>query len=142
MSHLPIEAVEEEQAEDDNEDALSDGDPPDYTDVDASAARQLQDEAMRSAPLNGTRSDKRGKVVLAQEPEVVEKDFTSFFPKKHMRDAALGRNRRSTRSAAAWGHPVPEPPAHDFDLPEELRDAGTLRAHARRKRHDRRISKT
>jgi len=142
LAEAEAEAVEEEQAEDDNEDALSDGDPPDYTDVDASAARQLHDEAMRSAPLHGTRSDKRGKVVLAQEPEVVEKDFTSFFPKKHMRDAALGRNRRSTRSAAAWGHPVPEPPAHDFDLPEELRDAGTLRAHARRKRRDRRISKT
>jgi hypothetical protein len=133
---------EEEVDEEDNDDAISDGDPPDYSDVDASAARQLHEEAIaRSAPLS-KHPGKRAKVEpLLLGPRELQEDFISFFKKPHLREAALGKTRRSGRSAAAWGHPVPEISQADFDLPEEFRDEETLKIHARRKRRDRRMSK-
>lgn len=142
------EEVEEEEGEEEEEadGYASDGDPPDYSDVDASAARQLYEEAIaRSARLHTSkRPEKRGKhesIPFLAEP-VLEKDFKSFFAKPHLREAAIGRSRRSGRTVAAWGHPVPEVPTSDFDLPEEYRDEETLKAHARKKRRDRRVSKT
>jgi hypothetical protein len=138
------EVVEEEEEVEEDDGNISDGDPPDYSDVDASAARQLHDEAIaRSAPLYASRpSGRRAKVELIPPPMLyVERDFTSFFKKPHLREAALGKHRRSGRSAAAWGHPVPEMTENEFDLPEEFRDDDTLKAHARRKRASRRISK-
>jgi hypothetical protein len=140
-----IEAEEEDVVEEEEEGYASDGDPPDYSDVDASAARQLHEEAIaRSAPVRPSkRPEKRAKVeVLPPAVQELEKDFKSFFSKPHLREAALGRSRRSGRSSAAWGHPVPEPCTSDFDLPEEYRDEETLKAHARKKRRDRRVSKT
>lgn len=148
------EAAEEEEAEEEEEGDegdvgeeqegyISDGDPPDYSDVDASAARQLHEEAIaRSAPLT-KHPEKKAKVELIPPaiPEV-EKEFTSFFAKPYLRAAALGKHRRSGRSVAAWGHPVPDVTDVDFDLPEEYRDEDTLKAHARRKRRDRRVSKS
>ncbi|TVY49811.1 hypothetical protein LOCC1_G000448 [Lachnellula occidentalis] len=140
-----VEAAEEEVVEGvdeaDEDDAKSDGDPPDYSDVDASAARQLHDEAIaRSAPLAKRHAERMAKVEMIP-PIEYEKEFRSFFPKPHLRQAALGKHRRSGRSVSAWGHPVPEVPVEDFDLPEEYRDEETLKIHARRKRRDRRISK-
>ncbi|TVY42445.1 hypothetical protein LSUB1_G001727 [Lachnellula subtilissima] len=142
------EAAEEEEEvegvdEADEDDARSDGDPPDYSDVDASAARQLHDEAIaRSAPLARKHAERRPKVEMIPQSTIeYEKEFKSFFPKPHLRQAALGRHRRSGRSVSAWGHPVPEVPVEDFVLPEEYRDEETLKIHARRKRRDRRISK-
>ncbi|KAG0651499.1 hypothetical protein D0Z07_2018 [Hyphodiscus hymeniophilus] len=137
------EAKEVEEVEMDG--YASDGDPPDYSDVDASAARQLHEEAIaQSAPLRPSkRPEKRARVVLAvPEEHELEKDFKSFFSKPHLREAALGRGRRSGRISAAWGQPVPEVPTSDFDLPEEYRDEETLRAHARKRRRDRRVSKS
>jgi hypothetical protein len=138
------EVVEEEDEEEEQDGDVSDGDPPDYSDVDASAARQLHEEAIaRSAPL--TRHHGRRPKVLPPGPTVphqLEKDFTSFFAKPHLREAALGKTRRSGRTSAAWGHPVPDVPENDFDLPEEYRNEELLKAHARRKRRDRRVSKT
>lgn len=133
---------EEEQEAEEDEDAQSDGDPPDYSDVDASAARQLHEEAIaRSAPFTKRPSEKKAKVEMIPQKQEYEKEFTSFFPKPHLRQAALGKHRRSGRSVSAWGHPVPDPPMEDFNLPEEYRDEETLKIHARRKRRDRRVSK-
>jgi hypothetical protein len=135
--------AEEDEEEGDDEDSgnISDGDPPDYSDSDASAARQLHEEA-RSAPLHDTRSDKRANHRVGPEPSYqLEKDFTSFFSKKHLRDAAIAKNRRSTRSAVAWGHPVPDVPEADFDLPLDYRDEEIIKANARRRRRDRRVNK-
>jgi hypothetical protein len=136
-----IEDDEEDVEEDDGN--ISDGDPPDYSDVDASAARQLHDEAIaRSAPLQASRTANK-KVKLELIPGAghhMEKDFTSFFSKPHLRDQALGKTRRSARGVPAWGHPLPEVREVDFDLPAELRDEETLKAHARRKRRVRRGS--
>lgn len=133
------EALEADGRVDDN---ASDGDPPDYSDVDASAARQLREEAVaRSAPYSKA-SDKRHR--FSPVPQELEKDFVSFFKKPHLREAALGKHRRSGRSAAAWGHQVPEVPEAEFDLPsllDECNDPDYLKMHARRKRRDRRVSK-
>jgi hypothetical protein len=142
---------DEEEDEEEEEDAYlsnaSDADPPDYSDVDASAARQLQQEAISgAAPLHSSkRGEKRAKVELipatVPEPEP-EKEFRSFFSKPHLREAALGKHRRSGRSVAALGYPVPEVPQSDFDLPEEYRDADTMKARDRKKRREKRLSKS
>lgn len=142
------EEEEQEEGEDEDDDEqegnISDGDPPDYSDVDASAARQLHEEAIaRSAPL-ARQSEKKAKVepFLPSAVPEFEKEFTSFFAKPYLRQAALGKHRRSGRSAAAWGHPVPDVTEADFNLPEEYRDEETLKVHARRKRRQRRVSKS
>jgi len=134
---------EEEEEEVEQEGDVSDGDPPDYSDVDASAARQLHEEAIaRSAPLT-KHSEKKSKVEpIPPALPALDKEFTSFFAKPYLRAAALGKHRRSGRSVAAWGHPVPDVTDVDFDLPEEYRDEETLKVHARRKRRDRRVSKS
>lgn len=135
------EAQDEEEVEED-EGSVSDGDPPDYSDVDASAARQLHDEAIaRSAPARN--SERKAKVELIPPAELAsQREFKSFYKQPHLRAAALGKQRRSGRTAVAFGLPLPEVPEAEFDLPEEFRDEETLKVHARRKRRDRRISKT
>ena len=136
---------EEEQELDEDEGNISDGDPPDYSDVDASAARQLHEEAIaRSASTSKTGRGRPKAAPVPQPVEEVEKPFTSFFSKPYLREAALGKHRRSGRTVAAWGfgQPVPDVEDQDFDLPEEYRDEDTLKSQARRKRRDRRVSKT
>jgi hypothetical protein len=137
--------AEMEEAEDDDGEQ-SDGDPPDYSDVDHAAARQLHEEAIaRSAPLATSKAEKKAQVVPilipieVPEPEP-EKEFKSFYAKRHLREAALGK-RRSGRNASAWGQAVLEMEEADFHLPEEYRDKETLEANARRKRRNRRESK-
>jgi Something about silencing, SAS, complex subunit 4 len=119
----------------------SDGDPPDYSDVDHAAARQLHQEAIaRSAPSAVVKAtEKRIKI----EPRAttvadLEKEFKSFYSKPYLREAAIGKHRRSGRSVSAWGQPVPDVPQRDFDLPQEYRDKETLEANARRRRRDKR----
>jgi hypothetical protein len=144
MVEAEAEEVEEEEEVGTEEAAeyFSDGDPPDYSDVDASAARQLHEEAIaRSAAHLASRQERRTKVESTRPAHKLEKDFTSFFAKPYLREAALGKHRRSGRSVAAWGHPIPEVPQSDFNLPEEFRDEETLKTHARRKRRDRRVNK-
>ncbi|CZR65304.1 uncharacterized protein PAC_15204 [Phialocephala subalpina] len=118
------EAGEEKEIVEEDEGNVSDGDPPDYSDVDASAARQLHEEAIaRSTPaLKNGRGRPKAAAPIPQPVQEVEKPFTSFFSKPYLREAALGKHRRSGRSVAAWGHPVPEVDGQDFDLPEEYRD--------------------
>lgn len=136
--------MEEVDADEEDDGNVSDGDPPDYSDVDASAARQLHDEAIaRSAPLRPSKAIERRTKVDVMPPPVypMEKDFTSFFAKPHLRPTEVKKTRRSGRSTLAWGQPIPEITDVEFDLPEEFRDEETLKAHARRKRRDRRVSK-
>lgn len=138
-----IGAEDEDDDEDDKDSGnVSDGDPPDYSDVDASAARQLHEEAVaRSAPLAPAKRPKAKAEEAPPPVHVEEKEFTSFFSKPYLREAALHKHRRSGRSVSAWGQPVPEIGKEYFELPEEYRDEETLKDHARRKRRDRRISK-
>jgi hypothetical protein len=135
---------EMDEAGEQDEDNLgneSDGDPPDYSDVDHAAARQLHEEAIaRSAPHTTSR---KGRHKPEAEPPPVEEpeEFKSFYSKRHLREAAIGKNRRSGRTASAWGQPVPDVPQSDFELPEEYRDREVLESHARRRRRVRRLSR-
>ncbi|KAI1818196.1 hypothetical protein GGS20DRAFT_528935 [Poronia punctata] len=114
-------------------------DAPEYSDVDA-AARQLHMEAMERARYGTSSSPKRFRgeppPVLLREP--VPREFTSFFRKKHQRDAALNKSRRRGRTVLAWGQPVPDVDENDFELPASYLDEDTLRARERQKRRDRR----
>jgi len=111
----------------------SDGDPPDYLAIDAMAARQIQEEA---------RAHVKKPPQIKYVPPPLEKDFTSFFSKRHVRDAALNKHRRSGRGVAAFGQPIPEPQEQDFDLPEEYRDEETLKSRMRARRRARRVVKS
>ncbi|KAI6717011.1 hypothetical protein PZA11_004456 [Diplocarpon coronariae] len=113
--------------------------PPD--EIDASAARQLSEEAVaRSVPVRHLERRSRVESIPEGVPDV-EREFKSFYKTPQLREAALGKHRRSGRISIAWGEPVPEVPQVDFDLPEEYRDEETLKTHARRKRRDRRVGK-
>jgi hypothetical protein len=132
-----------EAAQEGDEGEESDGDPPDYSDVDHAAAMQLHEEAIaRSAPHTPKRrAEKKTKVEFEELPvDKVEKEFKSFYKKAHLRQAALGKQRKSSRSLSAWGCPVPDVPEMDFDLPDELKAEAAKETTARRKRRDRRES--
>ncbi len=120
------------------DDLASEGDPPEHSDVDA-AARQLHDEAMERARYATATSPRRTR---GEHPptilDLAPPEFTSFFRKRHQRDAALNKGRRRGRTVLAWGHPVPEMSEYDFELPDFCLDEDTLRAHERQKRRDRR----
>ncbi|KUI70351.1 hypothetical protein VM1G_05831 [Cytospora mali] len=134
-----VSADEEEAEEDDEEAEESDGDPPDMSDVDASAAKQLHEEAMARSRLAAKSVRRRPVAVLLPPPP--QPEFTSFFKKSWQRDAALNKSRRRGRTVLAWGQPIPEPEEHDFSLPEEFRDEDMLKARARRMRSLRRGSR-
>jgi hypothetical protein len=153
---------EEEEGGDDNdadmndEDGEADGEPPDDSDVDALIAKQLREEALAAAKKKSTsragrgrgRERGRGRMVPRgrssppppPEPAVPEatKEFTSFFAKRYQREAALNTSRRRGRKVMAWGHAVPDLDEADFELPGDLLNDDTLKAHARRKRRDKR----
>lgn len=151
------------------------------SDVDASIAKQLHEEALaraqvaaEAAAVDGAASEPtkassetkqpakrlRGKAAAAKptaastsktsaarkpaEPVATKppKEFTSFFKKKHERDAALSRGRRSGRKILAWGLPLPDMPEADFDLPDEFKDfEGANKGMARKKRRDKRATR-
>lgn len=103
-----------------------------------SPAKQLLQEARASAKIAAAKRKARKQASPTPQPP---KQFTSFFSKKHERDGALHRQRRAGRKILAWGHPLPDIPELDFDLPEEYRDDDTMVSRARKKRRDKRQSK-
>ncbi len=147
------EASEDEEEEDNNRSALPppkgtvsfNGDPPDYNDVDASAARQLHQEAILATqlPLNRKRT-----LTLSQPSPVSKrsttiptavKPFTSFYSKPYLRAAAINKHRRG-RSKTAFGQPLVEPAERDFVLPDEVFSDEAVRESERRRRRWRRDS--
>ncbi|KAK8104256.1 uncharacterized protein PG998_011289 [Apiospora kogelbergensis] len=121
-------------------DSASDGDPPDHSDVDASIAKQLHEEAIARAKytaMAGARKSRADLLPHAPEFYVPPREFTSFFSKRHEREASLRKSRRG-RTVMAWGHPIPEVEDDDFDLSEEYRDEDYMKSRARRKRRDKR----
>ncbi|KAF1959056.1 hypothetical protein CC80DRAFT_318908 [Byssothecium circinans] len=65
--------------------------------------------------------------------------FQSFYSKPHLRAAALGKHRHG-RNASAFGQPIPEWEAHDFELPEDFVTPEFLRDNARKRRRRKRES--
>lgn len=67
-----------------------------------------------------------------------EPPITSFYAKRHLRDAALSKTRHG-RNVTAFGHPLPEmPEEREFELPGDLLTEEALRASARERRRRRR----
>lgn len=118
----------------------SDGDPPDYSDVDHAAAMQLHDEAVkRSAPHQVGR--KRQRVGFVEPPPQPEKEITSFFAKPHLREAALSKRRRSGRGGVlAFGQPIPDGAMQEFELPEDIKELALKNASPKRMTRTRRSS--
>lgn len=145
MAEAEAEDEEEEQEDEDEveEGNESDGDPPDYSDVDASAARQLHEEATARSKTQQAAPKKAAKRRKPAPPSVHEdeKEPTPISSKPNQKVADPVKNRRSGRTILAWGHPIPQLPQRDFDLPEQYRDEETLKSRARAKRRERRVSK-
>ncbi|KAI9700489.1 MAG: hypothetical protein M1820_006788 [Bogoriella megaspora] len=122
-------AEAEKEEEQDEMDAASSAGPA-SSDIDASAARQLQLEASSATrSWNPLKLEAPAKALLASP----EKAFTSFFPKPHLREAALGKTRRG-RTAHAFGHSVPEVEEREFTLPEDYLTPEAITAAARKRR--------
>ena len=137
------ESIQDEDEELDDEEAEadegeSDGDPPDYSDVDASAARQLHQEAILAT--NGQPGKSRSHRRKEPMAPPVEKPFTSFYAKQYLRDAAVGKHRRG-RTRFAFGQPLPEPEDGEFNLPGDILSPERVAASARRQRVSKRQSK-
>lgn len=123
-------------------------DPP----VADSAAASSSTSALNAKAKAKEGGDKQGakgrakpapKATKRKEPEPeMEKEFKSFFAKRHERDAALKSNRRTNRKVLAWGHPIPDIPEADYEPPENVIDAETVKTLERRRRRDRRGGKS
>ncbi|KAI9813373.1 MAG: hypothetical protein M1832_006331 [Thelocarpon impressellum] len=138
---------DEHPAQDDEpavDDGLSDGDPPDYSDVDAWAARQLHQEAISAT--GGKLSSPWAPPELQSPPKTERtapppKPFTSFYSKPYQRLAAVGKHRRSGRSVMAFGRPLPDVHETFFELPPDILTPDAVVASARSRRRLKRESK-
>ncbi|PGH15471.1 hypothetical protein AJ79_02448 [Helicocarpus griseus UAMH5409] len=74
------------------------------------------------------------------EPEP-EEPFTSFYAKRHLRDAAVGKNRRG-RTGTAFGQPLPEVAEREFELPRDILTDEAIGACQRKKRRLRRETRS
>ncbi|MCJ1426950.1 hypothetical protein MMC29_004853 [Sticta canariensis] len=130
-------AEDEEESEPDAvPDTASEGDPPDYNDVDAWAARQLHQEAISATGTEPGKSRKHH-AQAAVEQVTLEKPFTSFYSKPYFRDAAIGKHRRG-RAKFAFGQPLPNVAEKSFDLPPDILSQDAIAASARSRRRVRR----
>jgi len=142
------EQSEEEEEDEDGErsgaeeaDGERDGDPPDYTSVDASA-RQLHREATlatKAQPSSQSQPPKRSH--RKKQPSTAppaDKPFTSFYSKPYLRDAAIGKHRRG-RVRFAFGQPLPEPEEQEFELNPEILTSEAIRASERKRRASKRV---
>ncbi|KAF2218108.1 hypothetical protein CERZMDRAFT_22803, partial [Cercospora zeae-maydis SCOH1-5] len=136
---------------------------PPSSDLNASAARQLQQETVNAVKASTSASSKsKGKLaiyatasatsqnstplptpglsrtMLPPLPPSPEVPFISFYSKRHLRDAALSKSRQTTRNVTAFGHPVPDLTEQEFALPDELVTPDALRARARERRRRKR----
>lgn len=55
-----------------------------------------------------------------KKPARLEVEFTSFYDKPYMREQALSKWRKSSRTQTAFGQPLPVIAEKEFELPEEL----------------------
>lgn len=135
-------------------------DPP-SSDLNASASRQLQQETVNAVkastsktkgkmslygPLPASRAstpicppDPVPRTMLPPSPEI---PMTSFYAKRHLRDAALSKSRSTARNVTAFGHPVPDLDEQEFALPKEFVTPDALRSNARDRRRRKRESTT
>lgn len=155
-------AAAKEAEEEEGETTEGSVEPP-SSDLNASAARQLQQEtvkALKESKVSSKRKEKAHpasantshpatptiaaapvapKQMLPPRPPSPEIPITSFYSKPHLRDAALGR-ARSGRNVTAFGHTLPEMDEVEFELPEGYVTEDILKASARERRRRKRES--
>lgn len=150
------EAEEEEASESsDDVESLSSSElsmEPSSSDLNASAARQLQQEtasALKSSTKQNPSAQNRqpqnhkDRASIVPPPEPIPyrppSPITSFYSKRHMRDAALKKTRHG-RSVTAFGQPVPELEEREFELPDGYVTEEVLKARGREWRRRKRES--
>ncbi|RVX69844.1 hypothetical protein B0A52_05678 [Exophiala mesophila] len=112
---------------------------PNSSELDALASQQLIEEAesaRRRKKLATKTVEQTGPPPLPPPP-APPKPFTSFFEKKHLRDAAVAGRQRG-RIILAFGVPVPELAEHEFELPSEILTEDAIRRSQRSRRRQRR----
>ncbi|KAF4555817.1 Hypothetical protein D9617_2g057810 [Elsinoe fawcettii] len=112
---------------------------PSSSEIDASAARQLQLEASGSVKSKAKQKVHPNVIPIIYRPPTPTGPFLSFFDKPHLRTAALGKSRHG-RTILAFGHPIPEYEEHDFELPPDYVSPDSLKESARRRRRMKRES--
>lgn len=85
-------------------------------------------------PLSSSQGIPHASPFLPPSPEL---PITSFYSKRHLRDAALSKTRHG-RNVTAFGQPIPEMEEVEFELPAEYLTEEALRANARERRRRRR----
>ncbi|KAK3671274.1 hypothetical protein LTR78_008909 [Recurvomyces mirabilis] len=152
------EAEEEESSEEEGEESEEEEEEPPSSEKNASAARQLQQEtnhavqrsgfkiklgkrpSQPSTPTHTSHSSSMPPPPPPQLPSYIPyippEPITSFYIKRHLRDAALNksRQRHAGRNVTAFGLPVPEVQEGWFELPGEYVTEDALRARARERR--------
>lgn len=127
-------------AEDDSENESEENlDGASNVDVDVRAVGQLEQEA-KSATGGQPRKGKKNRLQEEVGTLPLEKPFTSFYSKPHIRDAAIGKHRRG-RTRFAFGHPLPDVDEKSFELPPDMLSQDAIAASARSRRRARRESK-
>lgn len=150
------EAEEEEEEDDDDESTASSElsvEPP-SSDLNASAARQLQQEtasALKSSSrqAHAAHSNKpqqpkpQNRAAILPPPDPIPyrppSPITSFYSKRHLRDAALKKTRHG-RSVTAFGQPLPDFEEREFELPPDYVTEEVLKARGREWRRRKRES--
>jgi hypothetical protein len=134
---------------------------PPSSELAAGASRQLQEETAKAVRSGFKIRFSKGKAtgsgpssveqtpsatapppnaqLRAVPPPSPEIPITSFYKKRHLRDAALGKARHG-RNVTAFGHPIPEMEYREFELPPEYLNEDVLRANARERRRRKRAS--
>lgn len=120
------------------EEVIDDASEADASEADALATKLQQETglAMGGQPRKG----RKNRVEEEAVPLAVEKPFTSFYSKAHIREAAIGKHRRG-RARFAFGQPLPDLVEKWFELPPDMLSLDALRASARSRRRARREGK-
>lgn len=110
---------------------------PNSSELDALASQQLIEEAESARQRKRLAAKALEQTGPPAPPPPPPKPFTSFFEKKHLRDAAVAGRQRG-RIILAFGVPVPELTEHEFELPHEILTEDAIRRSQRSRRRQRR----
>lgn len=111
----------------------------DSSEIDASAAMQLQMEISGSVKGKARQRGQAPPPAIIYRPPTPEGPFTSFYAKPHLRAAALGKQRHG-RNTTAFGAPIPDLEEREFSLPGDYTTPEAIRESARRRRRMKRES--
>lgn len=96
------------------------------------------------APVPPKRPLQQASLAHFWSPAPRDGPFTSFFRQRHVREAALaatkGTRRSGSRSALAFGQPVPDPVEQEFELPPDILNEDTIQQSQRKRRRLKRRS--